>query len=389
MGSDANLKAMAPPFRLGCFYFAHFAYGGAFVAYLPLYLAWRGLQPGEIAWVLALPQLARSFAPAAWGWFADRSGAQRGIVAFSCAAMAAGFGMLPYTQGLVWISWVIGVVSLLSAGALPLVEAVTLGAPAGQAGRYGPIRLWGSVGFIAMLLAGGAWLERHTVDLLPLAMTLCALASLAAALGLPSRSAQAAPPATRLRFSPAAKALLAAGFCMAAAHGTLYTFLTLHLERAGYGGTMIGLLWTLGVLAEIAVFLYLPALFRRYSLSGILVFSFACAVLRFAAIGWGADFLWVLVPAQLLHAATFGSFPRRVGRCGASRFSGRGARPGAGAFFQHLLRRRRRCRRVDGGLGLGSGRARSGVLAVRAGCAGGRFSCSEVERLVRQFPAWD
>jgi len=62
------------------------------------------------------------------------------------------------------------------------------------------------------------------------------------------------------------------------------------------------------VLAEIAVFLYLPALFRRYLLSGILVFSFACAVLRFAAIGWGAEFLWVLVPAQLLHAATFGSF---------------------------------------------------------------------------------
>ena len=95
---------------------------------------------------------------------------------------------------------------------------------------------------------------------------------------------------------------------MAAAHGTLYTFLTLHLERAGYGGTTIGLLWTLGVLAEIAVFLYLPALFRRYTLSGILLFSFACAALRFAAIGWGADFLWILVPAQLLHATTFGSF---------------------------------------------------------------------------------
>src|SRR2546426_3736204 len=97
MGSDANLRAMALPFRLGCFYFAHFAYGGAFVAYLPLYLAWRGLQPGEIAWVLALPQLARSFAPAAWGWFADRSGSQRRIVAVSCAPLAAGVGMPPLT----------------------------------------------------------------------------------------------------------------------------------------------------------------------------------------------------------------------------------------------------------------------------------------------------
>src|ERR1700694_1655627 len=295
MGSDANLKAMPLPFRLASFYFAHFAYGGAFVAYLPLYLAWRGLQPGEIAWVLALPQLARTFAPAAWGWIADRSGAQRGIVAFSCAAMGAGFALLPYVQGVVSITWVIGLVSLLSAGALPLVEAITLGALAGQAGRYGPIRLWGSIGFIAIVLAGGAWLEVRPVDALPLAMALCALAALAAALGLPSRSAHAAPAVARLRIGPEAKALLAAGFCMAAAHGTLYTFLTLHLERAGYGGAMIGLLWTLGVVAQIAVFLYLPALFRRYSLSGMLVFSFACAVLRFIAIGWGAGVPWVPV----------------------------------------------------------------------------------------------
>src|SRR3989442_10154592 len=138
MGSDANLKAMALPFRLGCFYFAHFAYGSAFVAYLPLYLAWRGLQPGEIAWVLALPQLARSFAPAAWGWFADRNGAQRGVVAFSCAAMAAGFGMLPYTQGVVSIGWLIGVVSLLSAGGLPPGGTGPRRARGGAAGRHPP-----------------------------------------------------------------------------------------------------------------------------------------------------------------------------------------------------------------------------------------------------------
>ena len=62
------------------------------------------------------------------------------------------------------------------------------------------------------------------------------------------------------------------------------------------------------MLAEIVVFLYLPALFRRFSLSAILVASFACAVVRFLAIGWLAAVPAVLVPAQLLHAATFGSF---------------------------------------------------------------------------------
>jgi PPP family 3-phenylpropionic acid transporter len=72
--------------------------------------------------------------------------------------------------------------------------------------------------------------------------------------------------------------------------------------------SIIGLLWTLGVLAEIVVFFYLPALFRRYALSTLLLASFACAVLRFLAIGWGAGLLWLMLAAQLLHAATFGSF---------------------------------------------------------------------------------
>src|SRR5262249_59366408 len=36
--------------------------------------------------------------------------------------------------------------------------------------------------------------------------------------------------------------------------------------------------------------------------------SFACAVVRFLAIGWGIDSLVVLALGQLLHAATFGAF---------------------------------------------------------------------------------
>jgi PPP family 3-phenylpropionic acid transporter len=102
--------------------------------------------------------------------------------------------------------------------------------------------------------------------------------------------------------------LLACGFCMAAAHGTLYAFFTLHLERSGYRVATIGMLWTLGVLAEIVVFLFLPQLFRRFALSSVLAASFACAALRFLLLGWLAELLWLLVIAQLLHAATFGAF---------------------------------------------------------------------------------
>jgi len=292
-------------FRLGAFYFAYFAQVGAYVAYFPLYLAWRGLGAIEIAGVLALPPLARIFAPAAWGWFADAAGAHRAIVAFACAATAAAFAVLPFVER---IALLIAAMSVLSAGALPLVEAITLRSLAGRHGAYGPIRVWGSLGFIAVVLAGGLWLDRQSVSALPAWIAAFMLAALIAALGLPRTARPAAAQAGALRFAPGAGALLAAGFCMALAHGALYAFLTLHLEREGYRGTVIGALWTLGVVAEIVVFAYLPQLFRRYALSTILVASLACAVARFLALGWGAGALWLVLSAQLLHGATFGAF---------------------------------------------------------------------------------
>jgi PPP family 3-phenylpropionic acid transporter len=111
-----------------------------------------------------------------------------------------------------------------------------------------------------------------------------------------------------LRWTGAMLALLGAGFCMAAAHGALYAFFTLHLERLGYRVTTIGFLWTLGVVAEIAVFVFLPQIFRRFALSAVLAASFACAAIRFVILGWLAESLWLLLAAQLLHAATFGAF---------------------------------------------------------------------------------
>ncbi|HZO04480.1 MAG TPA: MFS transporter [Burkholderiales bacterium] len=291
--------------RLAAFYFAFFAYAGAHVAYFPLYLADRGLSPAHIAWVLALGPLTRIFAPAAWGWVADRTGAHRAVVAFSCAVTAGAYAVLPYTSH---IAWVIGLMSVLSAGALPIVEAITLGSLAGQSGRYGPIRLWGSVGFIAVVLAGGAWLDFQPVSTLPAALVAFMLAALVVALALPSTKAHAAAPAIAFRVGPEARALFAAGICNAIAHGALYAFLSLHLEALGYSATTIGMLWTLGVLAEIVVFFYLPQIFRRFALSTILVASLLAGALRFAAIGWGAGHLWIVLLAQLLHAATFGSF---------------------------------------------------------------------------------
>ena len=91
---------MSHGMRFGAFYFAYFAYLGAYGPYIALYFDARGFTAAQIALVLALPQVARIVVPALWGWLADRTGWRRAIVAASCASTAAGFALLPMARGL-------------------------------------------------------------------------------------------------------------------------------------------------------------------------------------------------------------------------------------------------------------------------------------------------
>lgn len=298
-----------PARRLAAYYFAYFAYAGVMVPYFALYLAALGCSATEIATVLAMPQVARIFAPAAWGWIADRSGARRSIVIFGGAALVVGYGTLFFVRDTAGIALVMLVMSVLSAGALPIVESIALGALGAGSGRYGPVRLWGSVSFIVSVLLAGVWLDTAPAQALLVPIFLLAVAAFASAFALPETTLEAAPGAAPSLLAvlrqPEVAALLGACFCMVLAHGALYAFFTLHLERAGYAKSTIGMLWTLGVLAEIVVFIWLPRLFKAFTLRTLLLASFALAAVRFAATGWGVEWLAVLVFAQLLHAATF------------------------------------------------------------------------------------
>jgi PPP family 3-phenylpropionic acid transporter len=302
--------------RLAAYYFAFFAHAGAYVSFFALYLAARGLTAGEIAFCVAMPQAARIVAPALWGWLADSWGARypgtrRAIIVFSAFAMLLGFVALPFQERAPAIALTLLLLSFFSAGASPLVEAITFSVLQGRTGHYGPIRLWGSIGFILAVLGVGAWLDRAEASILPGTMIALSAVTCVASLMLPAGIAHAPQAGQRLGAvlrRPEVLAFFGACFCMTAAHGTLYVFYSIYLDGAGYSKTLIGVLWTVGVIAEVVLFLRLPQVMRRFSLRALLLASFVCAVVRFLAIGWGVDSLLLLAAAQLLHAATFGVF---------------------------------------------------------------------------------
>ncbi len=303
---------VSAPARLSAYYFAYFCYLGAYAPYFTLYLADAGFSAAEIATILALPQFARIFAPMAWGWLSDATGSRRGVVALSSGLTAAAYGMLFFATGFTQTAIVVALIGTCSAAVLSIVDALTFSVLGPHTDRYGPIRLWGSVGFIVAVLATGAML-----DAVPVARLLWVIAGLSVAIFLVAFQlpAHALERAEQVRGSlrailrrPQVLAFFAACICMTVAHGALYVFYSLYLVEHGYSKATVGLLWTLGVLAEIVVFLAMPMLTRRFSLRGILLASFVAAGVRFAAIGWGVDSFAVLAAAQLLHAATFGSF---------------------------------------------------------------------------------
>lgn len=297
--------------RLAVWYFFYFAFVGAFAPFFTLYLQDVGLSAWDIGVLMSVPQVMRLLAPNLWGWLADRSGrrvlivqvaAFFSVIGFSGFFLTRDYHLMLVAMALVWFFW---------SAALPLVDAMTLDRLAGQTERYGRIRVWGSVGFIVSVLAIGSLLDWLPIPALLWACLLILACLLASALALPDikpGSGRTAEPLRQQLRRPEVLALLAACFFMSVAHGPLYVFYSIHLVDHGYGKTTIGLFWSLGVVAEILVFLAMPRLMRRYSLRDILLASFVLAVLRFLMIGWGASSPLVLLLAQILHGATFGAY---------------------------------------------------------------------------------
>ncbi|MCF8174324.1 MAG: MFS transporter [Burkholderiaceae bacterium] len=301
---------MAQNGRLSAWYFWYFAFIGAFLPYFALYLQSIGFTAGRIAILMSLGQLMRLIAPLLWSWLADSGGRRVRIVAISTAASLASFSVVFLTHDFVGLLIGMAVLHFFWSASLPLVEALTLGHLAAHPERYGRIRVWGSVGFILTVMGVG-----FLLDLAPIGSQLWVcwgllLGTWISALTLTEvagHADQVVGPIREVLRQRKVGFLLAAGLFMIAAHGALYVFYSIFLVEHGYSKTVIGLLWTLGVVAEIVVFLLMPRLSRWISLRQILLICFALAVLRFLMIGWAVEFILVLVIAQLLHGVSFGA----------------------------------------------------------------------------------
>ncbi len=298
--------------RLSGYYFLSFAFVGVFAPYFALYLHDAGSSARDIAILMAVMQSMRLFGPYLWGTAVDKGLPPKQAIGLT--ALGGACGLLAFMLGEGFAGMLLGmtILALFWNGAPALLETLTFDHLRERATHYGPIRTWGSLGFVAAVLAMGQLLERHSTGIVPWACWVILLGLLLLSFALPDapcrpRAATSMPVFKTMLAKPVVAATLAAGFLMAAAHGALNVFYTIHLSQHGYGASAIGILWALGVAAEIAIFMAMPRLDRLFAPRLLLAACFAAAIVRFTLIGWWVSSIFVAVFAQLLHALSFGA----------------------------------------------------------------------------------
>ena len=324
--------------RLKLFYFAYLAALGAFSPYFGPFLEARGFSAWQLSVLMSLWYGTRALAPNLWNigvaqsatpiqWL--RHGALGTLLATLC--------FLPHWPfpGMVLVMLVFA--SLYNA-LMPQYEALTLAHLRGQTESYSSIRLYGSIGFLMVVLGYGALFREIGADYLIVAMLpLVALMVWASYLSgypledqsrinstqnhnpnsqnlsnsqdaLNSHEFSTASPSSSTLFrvlQPSIIALLFVGFCNQIAHGPLYVYFSIFLLRHGFDEFQVGALWSLGVACEIVAFMLMRRVLLHIQTKPLVAFCLIAGAVRWAATGLWPDSGWVIAAAQTAHALTF------------------------------------------------------------------------------------
>lgn len=301
------MPAQALSFAL--FLFCYYAHAGTWSTYATLFFADKGMTVAQIGVLMSMIQVLRIVGPNVWGYVADHY--DRRVLVLRLAGFAALAGFSGFFFGSTFGHFMLAMVilNLFTSGQAPICEALMLSEMKGDLTYYGRIRMWGSIGFIVSVTLASVALERYGIVTLPWVAAALLIATIAAAFRLrdvPRRThATAPPPLLSLLRRREVMAFFASTALMVSAHTSLYTFYSLYLERNGYSKTVIGAMWSLGVLAEVMLFYFQAPLFKRWGAMRMMYLALGVGVLRFLMIGSGSHIVWLLVAAQVMHAATF------------------------------------------------------------------------------------
>ena len=159
MAGPAQFSTDRFALKLGLFYAAYFFFGGVQLPFFPLWLEARGLDARAIGMVIAVPTLVRILATPIITHAADRHRALKATLSIGAVVGLIGMALVGLVDGPIAILAAFTVAMVALSPMLSLSDAYALSGLGARGRTYGPVRLWGSVAFIAGNVGAGFILE--------------------------------------------------------------------------------------------------------------------------------------------------------------------------------------------------------------------------------------
>lgn len=197
------------------------------------------------------------------------------------------------------------------AGLIPINDSQLLAYGAKYHLRYGPIRVWGTYGFIVgQLILVTLFLWAESLRWLFLLWVLSNMSMLAVTCKL-----EALPSGLkRGELLKGVRLLLDRSFATFTAGCVLhriamtgyYTFFSIYLIDLGLPFSFAALAWCIGPVSEILVIHYGDRLVRRLGVKSLLILALSGGIVRLLILS-STPPTWVILGSQILHALTFGA----------------------------------------------------------------------------------
>lgn len=289
------------------YYVALYAPVAVTISFLPLWIKSRGLNEHQIGLLFAIGALLALLINPVVGLIADTRESRKNVLLVLLAGSSAAALLLLNVSGPLWVFAAYAATRACSTGLIPLSESMALSGAARFGLDFGRLRGVGSLSVVVTTAVLGLALDRYGLDAVALALALFYMAQTTMAACLPdvrvaaSRSTKA--PLVRVLRVPGFPLFLCAAAASQACHGLFYTYSAIHWKALGLSSSVIGGLWSLGVLAEVVAFMLGGRLLAHLSAPSLLLFACLGGVLRWGLVAESAQ-IGTLVMAQLLQAAT-------------------------------------------------------------------------------------
>ena len=294
--------------RFSLWYFLAIGSLGAFHPYLAVVLDHLGATGAQLAAVIAVFPLGLLLSGPVWAWLADRTQRAQLVLRLALGVTLGGAIWIALSDS--WFAMLVGVVVLASSRApcMALVDMLVLQGVKLGAQRYGRLRLWGSIGFIAAVVGVGAVMSSWQAA--PLVINAAMLgAAFVLTFWLPSPpkiEVGARRPSVLLKNGPLRRLYVVAALHVISVSSFDHLF-ALHAERMHLTSGLIGVAVALGVAMEVLVMAAGPYLLARLRPRTLILAGVAVGI-PWALITGSTMIPIVLVFAQSLHGLCFGAF---------------------------------------------------------------------------------